>query len=130
MSELTCLELSVLIWIVHVLVQATALNFTLPTAWLVGARDVPMEPKGAAAELAGRAKRALANYLENFTAFVALDLAFIALHFSAGVWPTVWILARAFYLPLYLFNVVYARSLIWAVSLVALVMMLVRLAFG
>ena len=40
MSELACLELSVLLWIVHVLVQATAANATLPVSWLVGARDV------------------------------------------------------------------------------------------
>jgi uncharacterized MAPEG superfamily protein len=128
LSELACLELSVLLWIVHVLVQATAQNAALPLSYLVGARDAPAEPKGPAVQLAGRAKRALANYVENFTPFVALDLAFIALHQSAGVWPTVWIFARIFYLPLYLSGVVYARSIFWGVSLVALVMMLIRLA--
>ena len=56
-------------------------------------------------------------------------LAFITLHFSAGVWPAVWIVSRAFYLPLYLFGVVYARWIVWGVSLVALVMMLIRLSF-
>ncbi len=45
------------------------------------------------------------NYVESFTAFAALDLAFIALHWSAGIWPTVWIVARIVYLPLYLFGV-------------------------
>ena len=35
--------------------------------------------------------------------------------------------ARLVYLPLYLFNVVYARSIAWGVSLVAIVAMLVRL---
>ena len=125
MSELVCLELSVLLWVVHVLAQAGAAQAALPLSYLVSSRDVPMEPKGAAA---GRAKRALANYVENFTAFVALDLAFIALHWSAGIWPTVWIVARTAYLPLYLFNVVWVRSLVWGVALFALLMMLGRLA--
>lgn len=127
MSELTCLELSVLLWAVHVAVQAGAANLALPRSYLVGARDGPMEPKGV---MAGRAKRALANYLESFTAFVALDLAFVALHWSAGVWPWVWIVARVVYLPLYLFNVVYARSIVWGVALLAIAMMLIRLALA
>ncbi len=124
MSELRCLELSVLLWVVHVLVQAGAANLALPRLYLVSARDVPVEPKGV---MAGRARRALGNYLESFTAFVALDLAFAALHGSAGIWPAVWIVARVAYLPLYLFNVVWVRSLVWGVSLLALLMMLGRL---
>jgi len=127
MTELTCLELSVLLWIVHVLVQAGAANAALPISYLLSSRDLPMEPKGV---LAGRARRALANYVENFTAFVALDLAFITLHWSAGVWPTVWIVARILYLPLYLFNVIYVRSLAWGVGLAAIVAMLIRLAIA
>ena len=130
MSELTCLELSVLLWVVHVVVQAGTANAALPLSYLLSSRDAPAEPKGSAAEMAGRSRRALANYLESFTAFAALDLAFIALHWSAGVWPTVWIIARILYLPLYLFNVIYARTLAWGVSLLAIVMMLIRLAFG
>lgn len=125
MSELACLELSVLLWIAHVLVQVGAANAALPLSYLLSSRDVAMEPKGV---MAGRASRALGNYVQNFTAFVALDLAFIALHLSAGIWPTVWILARIVYLPLYLFNVIYVRSIVWGVSLVALMIMLIRLA--
>ncbi len=124
MSELACLELSVLLWLAHVLVQAGALNAALPRSYLVSSRDIPIEMKGV---LAGRAKRALDNYVENFTAFVALDLAFIALHGSAGMWPTIWIVARIVYLPLYLFGVIYIRSLVWGISLLAIVMMLIRL---
>ncbi|MBV9290653.1 MAG: MAPEG family protein [Hyphomicrobiales bacterium] len=125
MSELACLELSVLLWIVHVLAQVGASQAALPLSYLLSSRDRPMEPKGV---MAGRANRAIGNYVQNFTAFVALDLAFIALHQSAGIWPTVWIVARIVYLPLYLFGVVYVRSIVWGVSFVAIVAMLVRLA--
>ncbi len=126
MSALTCLELSVLLWVVQVLVQAGAAQSALSLSYLASPRDKPSAPEGI---FYGRASRALANYIENFTAFVALDLAFIALHWSAGIWPTVWIVARIVYLPLYLFGVIYVRSLMWTVSLLAIVMMLIRLAF-
>jgi|GEM_PF-2164089 len=125
MSELTCLELGVLLWLVHLFVTVGVAQVALPLPWLLSSRDTGMAPKGL---LYGRAERAQANYLANFVPFVALDLAFLALHLSAGVWPTVWIVARGLYIPLYLFNVVYVRSLAWGVSLVAIVMMLVRLA--
>ena len=127
MSELACLELSVLWWIVHVLAQVGASQIELPLPYLLSSRDRPMEPKGV---MAGRANRALGNYVQNFTAFAALDLAFIALHQSGGVWPTVWIVARIVYLPLYLFDVVYARTIVWGVSFAAIIAMLARLAFG
>ena len=78
--------------------------------------------------MAGRATRALANYVENLVPFAALDLALIVTQQSGGIWPTVWILARIVYLPLYLFNVVYIRSVAWGVGLLAMLMMLARLA--
>lgn len=124
MSELACLELGVLLWLVHLFVQVGVAQVALPLPWLLSSRDTAMAPKGL---IYGRAERAQANFSSNFVPFVALDLAFIALHASAGIWPTVWIVARALYIPLYLFNVVHVRSLVWGVSLVAIVMMLVRL---
>ena len=125
MSELVCLELSVLLLNIHVFAQAGTAQGALTTPYLLSSRDKPRAPVGV---LYGRATRALANSLESFPAFAALDLAFIALHQSGGIWPTVWIVARIVYLPLYLFNVTYMRSLVWGVSIVAILGMLVRLA--
>ena len=126
MSELACLEIAVLLWLVHVVWQAGAANHAYPLSYLLSSRDAPPgESKGLTA---GRAKRALANYMENFPVFAALVLAFFATRHPAGVWPAVWVLARIVYLPLYLFNGVYFRTLAWAVSLFALVMMFIRLA--
>jgi uncharacterized MAPEG superfamily protein len=126
-SELTCLELSVLLWVAHVLVVAGTAEFAMSLQYLVSSRDKPPAPKGL---VYGRAQRALTNYVESFTAFAALDLAFITLHWSAGIWPTVWIVARIVYLPLYVFGVIYLRSLVWGVSLLGIVMMLIRLTFS
>ncbi len=127
MSELTCLELSVVLWLIHVLVQGGVGNAALPRAYLVTARDTPTAPSGL---LYGRATRALANYVENLTPFAALALALIVTQRTGGagaLGATIWILARIVYVPLYLFGVAYLRSVVWGISIVGLIMMLGRL---
>ncbi len=127
MSELTCLELSVALWLIHVLVQATFGNLELPFGYLFTSRDKPAATSGL---LFGRATRALANYVENFTPFVALVLALIVTQRTGGpgaLGATIWILARAIYIPVYLLGVMYARTLVWAISIIGLVLMLWRL---
>ena len=123
MSELACLELSVLLWLVHLLLQAGLVKASVP--YLASSRDEPPPPQSLTASRAGRAFR---NYLESFPAFVALDLAFLATNHPAGIWPTLWIAARIVYLPLYLFNGIYVRTIVWVISIIALVAMLIRLA--
>jgi uncharacterized MAPEG superfamily protein len=127
MSELTCLELSVVLWLVHVLVQASVGNVVLPSGYLATARDNPATARGV---LYGRSTRALANYVENFTPFVALALALIVTQRAGGagaLGATIWVLARIVYIPLYLFGVIYARTAAWTISIIGLVMMLRRL---
>jgi uncharacterized MAPEG superfamily protein len=127
MSELTCLELSVALWLVHVLIQATVGNIELPFGYLFTSRDKPVAARGL---LYGRATRALANYVENLTPFVAVALALIVTQRTGGsgaLGATIWILARIVYIPIYLFDVIYARTAVWALSIVGLVMMLSRL---
>ena len=126
MSALVCLELSVVIWLAHVLVQGAFGNIALPAGYLFTSRDAPPPVKGV---MFGRATRALANYVENLTPFVALDLGLIVTHHGAGFGPTLWIVCRIIYIPLYLFGAVYARTAVWMVSVVALIMMLSKLAF-
>ena len=124
MSELTCLELSVILWIVHVVLQAVYGNVELQVGYLFTSRDKPPAPSGL---LFGRSARALANYVENLTPFVALALALIVTQRAGGLGATIWILARVVYIPLYLFDVVYARTAVWAISIVGLLMMLRQL---
>jgi uncharacterized MAPEG superfamily protein len=123
MSVLACLELAVLLWLAHLVAQAQTSGVSLN--WNVGPRDTPApEPP----VLGARAARAFRNYMESFPAFIALDLAFLATNHPAGIWPTVWIVARIVYLPVYLAGVAYGRTLVWIVSVIALVAMLIRLA--
>lgn len=125
MSELLCLELAILLWLVHVVVQASTARPELGDDYLVSPRDQEIEPKGL---MARRAKRALHNYMENFPAFIAADLALIATQHTGGWGAAGWIIARIVYLPLYMSGVKYVRTLCWIVSIVGLLMMLARLA--
>jgi len=125
MSELPCLELSVVLWLIHVIVQASFARAEFGDDFQAGARDVKPTPKRA---ITGRAHRALHNYLENYPAFIAVDLALIATQHTGGWGATIWIIARIVYLPLYLSGVKYVRTLCWIISIVGLLMMLARLA--
>jgi uncharacterized MAPEG superfamily protein len=80
--------------------------------------------------LYGRSCRALGNYLENFTAFVAVALALIATQRTGGagaIGATIWMLARIVYLPVYVFGIIYVRTAVWVISIIGLIMMLGRL---
>jgi uncharacterized MAPEG superfamily protein len=125
MSEVVCLELSVLLWIAHVLVQAYLANEEFGLAYLLSPRDEQRSAKGAAC---GRATRALDNYVDNLVPFVALALALIATGHGGGLGATVWIIARILYLPAYLFGVTYVRTGLWGISIIGLLIMLGRLA--
>ena len=125
MSELTCLELAVGLWFAHLFAQMGTAGGAFSVAYLFGSRDAQQAPKGL---LWGRASRAFANYVENLVVFVALDLGLLVTHHTPGVAPTVWILARVVYLPLYLFNVIYVRTAAAAVAMITLLAMLWDLA--
>jgi uncharacterized MAPEG superfamily protein len=125
MSELVCLELSVLLWLAHVLCRLLTARAEFGDAYLFSPRDEEKTPKGVAC---GRAERALANYVENLVPFVALDLALIATGHTGGLGAMIWILGRIAYLPIYLAGIVYVRTAAWTISVVGLLMMLARLA--
>ncbi len=127
MSELTCLELSVLLWVAHVLTQAVTGRAEFGDAYLFSPRDKQLSAKGVAC---GRATRALANYVENLGPFVAMALALIATGHAGGLGATIWIVARILYLPIYMMGVIYVRTALWGISVIGLLMMLARLAFA
>jgi uncharacterized MAPEG superfamily protein len=120
-GELTCLEGAVALWFAHLFCQMGAAGRAFSVAYLFSSRDAQQAPKGL---LWARATRAFANYVENFVAFAALDLGLIVTHHTVGFAPTVWIIARVIYLPLYLFNVICVRTLAAGVAMVSLLVML------
>ncbi|MGC1358775.1 MAG: MAPEG family protein [Xanthobacteraceae bacterium] len=124
MSELICLELSVIWWVVHVLCQAVTARGEFGDAFLFSPRDANVTAKGL---VCGRATRALRNYVENLVPFVALDLALIVTQHAGGLGATLWIIGRVIYLPIYLAGIPYIRTAAWLLSIVGLLMMLGRL---
>ena len=125
MTELTCLELSILLWLAHVLTQTILARGEFGDDYLFSPRDKDVTAKGLAS---GRATRALANYIENMVPFVAMDLALIATQHTGGIGAAIWIIARVLYLPVYLMGIKYARTACWLAGVVGLLMMLGRLA--
>ena len=121
MSELTCLELAVGLWFAHLFCQMGTAGAAFSAPYLFSSRDAQPAPRGL---VWGRATRAFANYVENLVAFIALDLGLIVTHHTAGLAPTVWFVARVAYLPLYLSNVVYARTVAAGVAMISLLVML------
>jgi uncharacterized MAPEG superfamily protein len=128
MSELLCLELSVVLWIIFLFTQILTSRAEFGDAWLFTPRDETPAPQGSAC---GRARRALANYMENYAPFIAVDLGLIVTQHTGGVGSlgaTLWIIARLLYLPAYVLGWIYLRTALWAFSLIGLLMMLARLA--
>ena len=125
MSELICLEAAGALWFAHLFCQMGLAGSAFTPAYLFSSRDAQLAPKGL---LWGRATRAFANYVENFVAFAALDLCLMVTHHGASLAPTVWVVARVVYLPLYLFNVIYVRTVVAGVAMISLLVMLWDLA--
>lgn len=123
--ELVCLELSVLLFIAHVVCQSVVAGGEFGQPFLFSPRDHPPAVKG---PIFGRATRALHNFTENYGPFVAMDLALIATGRTGGWGAAVWLIARIVYLPLYLSGVPVIRTICWSISIVGLLMMLGRVA--
>lgn len=117
---------SVALLLVHIGVQGFTATREFGPDWNVGPRDEGLSPKGAAA---GRAERALRNYLETFPAFGVLAVTLLALGRADGIgWlgALLWLAARIVYLPLYIAGIPYFRSVTWLAAGIGLVMMAVR----
>ncbi|SKA35606.1 MAPEG family protein [Consotaella salsifontis] len=128
-TVITLLGWSVVILIVHILLQGQLATRERGLDWNASARDGEQKPLGT---YAGRADRALRNFLETYAAFVGLALALAITNRAGGlglIGAWTWFIARIVYIPLYLFGVPYLRSLVWLASLVGLVLMLIQLLF-
>lgn len=126
--EIAYLALAGVLLLVHITTQAVLLTRELGSDYNAGPRDEQRSLSG----IAGRAERALRNYLETFPLFAALVLAVIAAG-KADWWTAtgaaLYFWARVAYLPLYLAGVPYLRSLAWTVAGAGLVIILWQLAF-
>ena len=91
--------------------------------YLLTSRDESIE----VAALVGRAKRAHSNLLESLPVFLVLAVLSIIQEVDNYDLATYWLGLRFLYVPLYVFNVTYVRSLSWGISAICLVWMAVSL---
>ena len=125
-TEITVLGWSVVLLLVQIIAQASA-SGDLGPAYLFSARD---EGRKSGSVLAGRLDRALKNLLETYPAFIALALALVVTGKTGGLGATgawIWLVARIGYVVLYATGIPVARTLFWFASIIALVLMLIRL---
>ncbi len=74
-----------------------------------------------------RTTRAGANLQESLPAYLALCLLAMVLNVDLTSAALAWLVLRLVYIPCYLFNIIYLRSLVWVASLGCLIYMAVKL---
>jgi uncharacterized MAPEG superfamily protein len=120
--ELKLLMAAVVLGFVQLMWAAGAARAQQDLKWAAGPRDTPMPVTGVAARL----NRAFWNFAETFPFFAAAILADAVagrLGGTLSVWGAwLYVAGRAAYVPLYATGVPTVRTLVWAVSIVGLVM--------
>lgn len=124
-TELQMLVWSVILGLVQVALAAMGSMFQRGPGWAASSRDRPGDPLTG---VAGRLDRARGNFLETFPFFAALVLAVMALgqrDATSALGAELYFWARLVYVPVYAAGIVYLRTLVWAVSIVGIVLLLV-----
>lgn len=123
----TLVAWSVVLLVVHVLLQANLSNQDRGVEFNAGPRDDQRKLKSA---VAGRADRASQNFRETYPAFVGLALG-LAIADPASTWghagALLWFFSRIVYVPLYLGGIAYVRSIVWSISMAGLAIMFLAL---
>lgn len=122
---ITLLAYSVLLLILHVLVQATFSDLSKGLGWALGPQDDD-RPQN---QVAGRIERSLSNYLETYPAFVALALMAHVTETDASFGAALYLLARLVYIPAYASGIPLVRSIVWFASVGGLILMLLPFLF-
>ena len=119
-SELTVLALAGVLMVVHIFAATHYKTKQYGVEWNMGARDEETPPLN---DIAGRLDRARGNFLETLPlaiiGLLGVTLAGKANELTAiAAW--VWLAARLVYLPLYWAGIPKVRTLVWGISLLAL----------
>ena len=125
-TELTILAWSVVLLLVHIVAQTLSLVKDGGLTYAMSNRDGEV----AISLVTDRLTRGLRNFVETYGAFVGLALALAVTDKTGGlgaVGALIWFWARVFYVPVFAAGIPVARTGIWAVSVVGLVLMLIRL---
>ena len=124
-AEIVMLGLGAVLLLLQMFLQSVSSAIELGGGYKAGPRD---DIRMVRSVIAGRADRAFRNLLETFPIFAALALVITGRNGGLGaLGAQVWIVMRILYVPLYLIQIPFARSVVWFASIFALVAMLVRL---
>jgi uncharacterized MAPEG superfamily protein len=126
--ELKCLALAVVLGLVQILLSAHSASLQVGYRWTAVAKEARTPLTG----IAGRLERALHNFLETFPMFVA---SILLVHLTgrtgrmSGIGAEMYVVARVFYVPLYVAAAPVVRSLVWNVATVGIVLILLSLVW-
>ena len=126
--ELKMLAWSVVLGLAYVVFAVTLATMQRGMAWNAGNRTGEAPLTGAA----DRASRASRNFLETFAFFAAAVLVVVVgqcTSSTTALGAQIYFWARVLYLPIYAAGIPYVRTLVWAISVLGLVMVLSG-AFG
>ena len=125
--EIQVLAWSVLLGVAQLFLAAALMTRQRGVKWNASARDGKAEPLTGAA---GRADRAMHNFLETFPFFAAAALAVVVTDRADAITALgaqLWFWARVVYVPMYLGGIPYLRSMVWGVALLGMLMVLAGL---
>jgi uncharacterized MAPEG superfamily protein len=128
--ETTVLLWSVVLGLVQLVIASMAMNNAVGLPYNLSSRDVP--PSSPVGKTAGRLVRAFNNFRETFGFFAVAVLLVAVLNkhdqaSSMGAQLYFW--ARVVYVPVYTLGIQVVRTIVWAISIIGLVMVLLA-AFG
>jgi uncharacterized MAPEG superfamily protein len=128
--EMTLLGATLLLAVFQILLAAQARTQQYGTKWNMGARDAEMPPLN---PLAGRLARAQANLFETLPLFIGALLGCVVTHRLSAlttIGASLYFFGRLIYVPLYALGVPVVRTLVWAVSVIGLLLIVWALLFG
>jgi uncharacterized MAPEG superfamily protein len=129
MTETTMLLWSVVLGLVQLVAASMAVNNDVGLPYNLSSRDEPAPPLG---KTAGRLVRAAANFRETFGLFAVSVILVVLLHKQdnmSALGAQLYFWARLVYVPIYALGIQVVRTIVWAVSIVGVVMVMLA-AFG
>ena len=123
--ELTTLTLAALLQVLQFLLYSALANRQVGPKYALGPRDAPRQLTGAA----GRAQRAMNNHFEGLILFgIAVTVVTLSDTASSAtaMAALVYLVARALYVPAYLFGLTPWRTVVWMAGFLATVYLLVH----
>jgi uncharacterized MAPEG superfamily protein len=124
MTESTMLLWSVVLGLVQIVIATIAANKDVGLPYNLSSRD---EAAPSMSKLAGRLVRAGANFRETFGLFAVSVILVMLLHRQNGnsaIGAQIYFWSRLVYVPVYALGIQVVRTIVWALSIVGLVMVL------